>query len=371
MPGTRSSSSGCARRRVDRYETLLALLAPRRRHRPRARGDVDRPWFLRELAEIARDPEAPSPDGAPSDPSTPAPPSSRRAPRTTTRAGTSRAAGEVRRVGRRVGRDTRVRAEPHRPGNRVRLLLRPRRDDRSRVGPRSGDDQLQPRDGLHRLRHLRPPLLRAAHARGRARRRRERRRARPVRRGDRAVRRPDSAAARRGSRARGRSAAGHAASARSTSPRTAGGSARCCESLGYSAPPVRRRLVGRPARSRAPRRSAIRSWSARPTCSAAERWRSSTRQRGSRTTSSARGCRRRAPDLPRPFPRGCHRGRRRRPRATARTSGSAGSCSTSRRPACTPATAPASCRRTRSARRCSSRSAPRRARSRSRSASSG
>ena len=56
--------------------------------------------------------------------------------------------------------------------------------------------------------------------------------------------------------------------------------------------------------------------------------------------------------------------------ATARTSGSAGSCSTSRRPASTPATAPACCRRTRSARRCSSRSASRRRASRSGSASS-
>ena len=43
-------------------------------------------------------------------------------------------------------------------------------DDRPRVRPRRGDDQLQPRDGLHRLRHLRPPVLRAADARGRARR---------------------------------------------------------------------------------------------------------------------------------------------------------------------------------------------------------
>ena len=35
---------------------------------------------------------------------------------------------------------------------------------------RDGDAQLQPRDGVDRLRHLRPPLLRAAHARGRAQR---------------------------------------------------------------------------------------------------------------------------------------------------------------------------------------------------------
>ena len=70
---------------------------------------------------------------------------------------------------RAVGRDPRLRAEPDRPGDRVRLLLRARGDDRPRVGPRRGDDQLQPGDGLDRLRHLRPPLLRAAHRGGRAR----------------------------------------------------------------------------------------------------------------------------------------------------------------------------------------------------------
>ena len=75
---------------------------------------------------------------------------------------------------RPVGRDPRRRAEPHRPGHRVRLLLRARGDDRARVRPRRGDGQLQPRDRLDRLRHLRPALLRAADARGRARRLRDR-----------------------------------------------------------------------------------------------------------------------------------------------------------------------------------------------------
>ncbi len=73
-----------------------------------------------------------------------------------------------------VDRHPRLRAEPDRAGDRVRLLLRSRRHDRARVRPRRRDDQLQPRDRLHRLRHLRPPLLRAAHDRGRARRRRRR-----------------------------------------------------------------------------------------------------------------------------------------------------------------------------------------------------
>ena len=55
-------------------------------------------------------------------------------------------------------------------GNRVRLLLRARLHGAlSRDGLRDDHDQLQPRDRLDRLRHLRPALLRAAHARGRRR----------------------------------------------------------------------------------------------------------------------------------------------------------------------------------------------------------
>ena len=51
--------------------------------------------------------------------------------------------------------------EPNRPGDRVRLLLRPRRPDVPRPRVRRGHGQLQPRDRLDRLRHVRPPLLRA------------------------------------------------------------------------------------------------------------------------------------------------------------------------------------------------------------------
>ena len=69
---------------------------------------------------------------------------------------------------------------------------------RARGRARRGDDQLQPGDGLDRLRHLRPPVLRAADARGRARGDR----ARAARGRDRPVRRPDAAAARRRPRAR-------------------------------------------------------------------------------------------------------------------------------------------------------------------------
>ena len=61
---------------------------------------------------------------------------------------------EVRRGDRAERDDPRLRPEPDRPGHRVRLLLRARRDDRARVRPRRGDGQLQPGDGLDRLRHV-------------------------------------------------------------------------------------------------------------------------------------------------------------------------------------------------------------------------
>ena len=99
---------------------------------------------------------------------------------------------------RPLGRDPRQRPEPDRPGDRVRLLLRPRRAELPRAGLRGGDGQLQPGDRLDRLRHLRPALLRAARRGGRARRARARaagRRLHPVR-------RPDAAEARARDRAR-------------------------------------------------------------------------------------------------------------------------------------------------------------------------
>ena len=59
--------------------------------------------------------------------------------------------------------DPRQRSEPHRPGARVRLLLRAggARAEGARLRRAAG--QLQSRDGEHRLRHLDPALLRAAH----------------------------------------------------------------------------------------------------------------------------------------------------------------------------------------------------------------
>ena len=60
------------------------------------------------------------------------------------------------------------RTEPHRPGHRVRLLLRARGARAARGWFRDHHGQLQSGDRLHRLRHLRPAVLRAADARGRA-----------------------------------------------------------------------------------------------------------------------------------------------------------------------------------------------------------
>ena len=65
------------------------------------------------------------------------------------------------------GRHPRQRAQPHRPGHRVRLLLLSRRLRLPQGRLRDGDDQLQPGDRLDRLRHRRPALLRAADLRGR------------------------------------------------------------------------------------------------------------------------------------------------------------------------------------------------------------
>ena len=131
---------------------------------------VDR-WFLRELQAAGQ--RRGRHGGARahlSSRSTPAPPSSRpRRPTTTRRTSAPAAASEVRRGERDSVVILGAGPEPDRPGDRVRLLLRARGDDRARARPRRGDGQLQPGDRLDRLRHLRPPLLRAAHRRGRAR----------------------------------------------------------------------------------------------------------------------------------------------------------------------------------------------------------
>ena len=136
---------------------------------------------------------------------------------------------------------------------------------------------------------------------------------------------------------------------------------------------VRERALGRAGAGPAPSRSASRCSCAPPTCSAAGRWRSSTRARTSPTTCAAR-----PPQRRRRAASTSTASSRTRSRSTW-TRSATGERGLDRRDhaarrggrACTPATAPACCRRTRSARRCSSRSARPRARSRWRSASSG
>jgi len=84
-------------------------------------------------------------------------------------------------------RHPRRRSGTHRPGNRVRCLLRGGGGGAARRGLRGGDGQLQPGDGVHRLRRGGPPALRPAPPRGRARdlrRRTSARRSRPARRSD-------------------------------------------------------------------------------------------------------------------------------------------------------------------------------------------
>ena len=137
------------------------------------------------------------------------------------------------------------RPQPHRPGDRVRLLLRPCGlcDPRSRL--RVDHGQLQPRDGLHRLRHLGQALFRAADRRGRAEHLREGK----TRGGDRAVRRPDPAQHRR--RAGGGRGQRCWAPPRTPSiwPKTATASARSCANWAF---PSRNRAWPAPWKRRAP-----------------------------------------------------------------------------------------------------------------------
>ena len=128
------------------------------------------------------------------------------------------------------GHHPRRRPEPHRPGHRVRLLLRPRRLRAARGRLRDHHGQLQPGDRQHRLRHLRPAVFRAADRRGRH-------RAGPQGAGARRAcwAASCSMAARRRSSCRRRSRRPASRSSaprptRSTSPRTASASRCCCRS---------------------------------------------------------------------------------------------------------------------------------------------
>ena len=146
--------------------------------------------------------------------------------------------------------DPRQRAKPHRPGRRVRLLLLPGRLCPVRHGFRDDHAQLQPGDGLHRLRHRRPAVLRAADAGARA----ERGRAGTARRRDRAVRRADAAQPGRWARAPGRADPRHGARPRSTWPRTGSALPPCWPSSTFRSLPT---SSPAPLPRRAQRRGAI------------------------------------------------------------------------------------------------------------------
>ena len=182
---------------------------------------------------------------------------------------------------------------------------------RRRLRDRHG--QLQPRDRLDRLRHLRPALLRAADARGRARGRRT-----PRRRPGRSPASSSSSAARprSGWRRRSRTPACRSSARRprrSTWPRTAARSAGCsprpaCPRRKHGTATSSDEAVGDRRRHRLPGAGA-----AVATCSAAAAWRSST------TTTTLRGYiepghrgQPGAPGAGRPVPRRRDRDRRRR-----------------------------------------------------------
>ena len=301
---------------------------------------VDR-WFLRELEALAT--EGDGTEGldrtyksvdtcaAEFEAATPYYYSAHERPRARRRA---RLRGPPRRA--RLGGHPRRRPEPDRPGDRVRLLLRPRRDDRARAGPRRGDGQLQPGDGLDRLRHLRPPLLRAADRRGRARGLR----AGAPRGRDRPVRRPDPAEAGPGPRGGGRAAARHPGR-RDRPGRGPRPLRRPAAPPRHQAPALRHRALGRGGGGD---RRGGRLPAAGPALLRARRPGDGDLLLDRGPQRLPRGPRQGRPGAPaaaRPLPRERDRGRRRRARPTARTSTSPGSCSTSRRPASTPATRPA------------------------------
>ena len=207
-----AASSGCARRRWDRYDLIApGAAAGRRRRATAARRPASTPGSCAELERLAARPRGSSagrwtgldgdrPCAARAERAWPTatspPPSARTSWRWAGAGGrwacvptyhaVDTCAAEFAAAdallllglrdreraarGRPAGhRRARLGAEPHRPGDRVRLLLRARRRDRPRARLRRGDGQLQPGDGLHRPRRQRPPLPGAGDHRRRAR----------------------------------------------------------------------------------------------------------------------------------------------------------------------------------------------------------
>jgi hypothetical protein len=207
---------------------------------------------------------------------TPARPSSPRTPRTCTpptRPSARRSRPDQQQEDHGAGRWP----EPDRPGHRVRLLLRARRAGAARRRVRDHHGQLQPGNRVDRLRHLRPPVLRAADAGRRAGNRRQGKAGWR----DRAVRRPDAAEAGAGPgsqrRAHHRHQPGH--DRRRRRPRALPEAA----AEPGPAPAAEPHRAPKTRRCAWPRKSAIRWWCVRRTCWVAARWKSCT----SRATSSA------------------------------------------------------------------------------------
>ena len=167
--------------------------------------------------------------------------------------------------------------EPDRPGDRVRLLLRPRLLRPAGGGVREHHGQLQPGDGEHRLRHLRQALLRAGDPRGRPPHPEDGK----ADGRDRPVRRPDPAEPRPGPGGGGGADPRHLArrDRPGRGPEALPGDRRPPCS---SASPTTTRPWTPKRRSGWPSGSAIPSWSAPPMSWAAGRWRSSTTPRASR-----------------------------------------------------------------------------------------
>ena len=182
------------------------------------------------------------------------------------------------------GRDPRQRARTAsaRASSSTTAAVTPRSRCARRL--RDGDGQLQPGDGLDRLRHGRPAVLRAADVRGRDRDHRARAQRRRRGRVRRAVRRPDAAQAGAARCRRPASRSSARRPTRSTSPKIASGSRSCCDELRHSAAGERHGDVARRGAARWRARSAIRWSCGRRTCSAAARWRSSTTRRRSSAT---------------------------------------------------------------------------------------
>ena len=151
-------------------------------------------------------------------------------------------------------------------------------------GLRDRDGQLQPRDGLDRLRHLRPAVLRAADPRGRPRGRARRAAGRPGARRRRPARRADPARARAAAQGRRRADRRHQprGDPPGRGPRRVRPGARRRRAARAQA---RHGHVVRRCAPASPTRSATRCWCARRTCSAVAAWRSSTTRSSSRATS--------------------------------------------------------------------------------------